>query len=75
MGHLPDNKVDLAYDKSLMLEERKVFLEKWCDLLEKNGLEVWYYENGQKQSEVVYENNKMISKKLRWDARGKPIIY
>ena len=41
MGHLPDNKVDLAYDKSLMLEERKVFLEKWCDLLEKNGLEVY----------------------------------
>ena len=41
MGHLPDNKVDQAYDKSLMLEERKVFLEKWCDLLEKNGLEVY----------------------------------
>ena len=41
MGHLPNNKVDQAYDKSLMLEERKVFLEKWCDLLEKNGLEVY----------------------------------
>ena len=41
MGHLPDNKVDLAYDKSLMLEERRVFLEKWCDLLEIKGLEVY----------------------------------
>ena len=40
MGHLPDNKVDQAYDKSLMLEERKEFLNKWCDLLEKNGLEI-----------------------------------
>ena len=41
MGYLPDDKVDQAYDKSLMLEERKVFLEKWCELLEKNGLEVY----------------------------------
>ena len=41
MGHLPNNKVDQAYDKSLMLEERKLFLEKWCYLLEKNGLEVY----------------------------------
>ena len=40
MGHLPDNKVDKAYDKSLMLEERREFLNKWCDLLEKNGLEI-----------------------------------
>ena len=40
MGHLPDNKVDKAYDKSQMLVERREFLNKWCDLLEKNGLEI-----------------------------------
>ena len=40
MGHLPDNKVDQAYDKSLMLEERRKFLNQWCDLLVKNGLEI-----------------------------------
>ena len=40
MGHLPDNKVDQAYDKSLMLEERRIFLNKWCDLLVANGLEI-----------------------------------
>ena len=40
MGHLPDNKVDQAYDKSLMLQERRIFLNKWCDLLVANGLEV-----------------------------------
>jgi len=40
MGHLPDNKVDQAYDKSQMLEERRIFLNKWCDLLVANGLEV-----------------------------------
>ena len=40
MGHLPDNKVDQAYDKSLMLEERRIFLNKWCDLLVANGLDV-----------------------------------
>ena len=40
MGHLPDNKVDQAYDKSLMLEERRIFLNKGCDLLVANGLEV-----------------------------------
>ena len=40
MGHLPDNKVDQAYDQSLMLEERRIFLNKWCDLLVANGLEI-----------------------------------
>lgn len=40
MGHLPDNKVDQAYDKSLMLEERREFLNKWCELLVANGLEI-----------------------------------
>ncbi len=40
MGHLPDNKVDQSDDKSLMLEERRIFLNKWCHLLVANGLEV-----------------------------------
>ena len=40
MGHLPDNKVDQAYDKSEMLERRREFLEKWGDLLVNNGLEI-----------------------------------
>ena len=40
MGHLPDNKVDKAYDKSLMIEERREFLNKWCELLVANGLEI-----------------------------------
>ena len=40
MGHLPDNKVDKAYDKSQMLVERREFLNKWCELLVKNGLEI-----------------------------------
>ena len=40
MGHLPDNKVDKAYDQSLRLKDRKDFLEKWCNLLVKQGLRV-----------------------------------
>ena len=40
MGHLPDSKVDQAYDQSLMLDERRIILNKWCDLLVANGLEV-----------------------------------
>ena len=40
MGHLPEGKVDQAYDKSLSLDDRRKFLEKWCDLLEQNGLRV-----------------------------------
>jgi len=40
LGHLPDNKVDQAYDKSLMLEERRTFLEKWGELLVNNKLEI-----------------------------------
>ena len=40
MGHLPDNKVDQAYDKSEMLERRREFLEKWGDLLVEKGLEL-----------------------------------
>ncbi len=38
MGHLPDNKVDKAYDQSLRLKDRKDFLEKWCKLLMNQGL-------------------------------------
>ena len=38
MGHLPDNKVDKAYDGSLMLAERKELLDKWCYLLNETGL-------------------------------------
>jgi len=40
MGHLPDNKVDKAYDKSLRLDDRRKHMEKWCNLLIENGLEV-----------------------------------
>lgn len=40
MGHLPDNKVDKAYDGSLMLAERKELLAQWCSLLVKTGLRV-----------------------------------
>ena len=41
----------------------------------KNGIELWYHSNGKKQSEVLYENNKIISKMLRWDEQGNPINY
>jgi len=40
MGHLPEGKVDQAYDKSLRLDDRRKFLEDWCNLLEVNGLKV-----------------------------------
>jgi len=40
MGHLPEGKVNRAYDKSLQLDERRKFLNDWCDLLEQNGLRV-----------------------------------
>ena len=40
MGHLPDNKVDKAYDKSEMLDRRREFLENWGDLLVEKGLEL-----------------------------------
>ena len=81
----PDEFLNFVHDIDLSkLKKNSVLFKKINNLPgskiiytngEKNGLEVWYYENGQKQSEVVYENNKMISKKLRWDAIGKPIIY
>lgn len=40
MGHLPEGKVNQAYDKSIRLDERTEFLHQWCDLLEQNGLRV-----------------------------------
>ena len=40
MGHLPDNKVDRAYDRSLRLKDRKKLMDDWCKLLTKNGLKV-----------------------------------
>jgi len=40
MGHLPEGKVSQAYDNSLRLDERRVFMEKWCQLLVESGLDV-----------------------------------
>ena len=47
MGHLIGDKVRKAYDKSLMLEERREFLEQWCELLVKNGLKIWKHKKQQ----------------------------
>ena len=41
MGHLIGDKVRKAYDKSLMLEERREFLEKWCSLLAPKGFKAY----------------------------------
>ena len=38
MGHLPEGKVNKAYDKSERLEERRDFLTKWGNELKKLGL-------------------------------------
>lgn len=40
MGHLPEGKVNKAYDGSTLLDERRDFLEKWDDLLLESGLEI-----------------------------------
>ena len=40
MGHLIGEKVRKAYDNSLMLDERRLFLERWCELLVANGLKM-----------------------------------
>ena len=40
MGHLIGDKVRKAYDKSLMMEDRRDFLEQWCKFLVKNGLKI-----------------------------------
>lgn len=40
MGHLPEGKVNQAYDGSLRLDERREFMNRWCQLLVENGLNV-----------------------------------
>ena len=40
MGHLPEGKVNRAYDKSLQLDKRRKFLEDWFNLLEQNELTI-----------------------------------
>ena len=40
----------------------------------KHGMEIWYHQNGKKQSEVLYENDKIQSRLLRWDEKGDQII-
>lgn len=40
MGHLIGDKVRKAYDYSLMLDERRLFLGRWCQLLVSNGLKL-----------------------------------
>jgi integrase len=40
MGHLPEGKVNQAYDNSIRLDERQEFLQEWCNLLEQNGMRV-----------------------------------
>ena len=40
MGHLPKGKVLKAYDTSLLLDERRAFLEDWCDALTDQGLKI-----------------------------------
>jgi integrase len=40
MGHLIGDKVRKAYDNSLMLEQRRDFLEKWSKLLVDKGLKL-----------------------------------
>ena len=40
MGHLPEGKVLKAYDGSLLMDERREFLTKWCSALVERGLEI-----------------------------------
>jgi len=40
MGHLPKGKVLKAYVTSLLLDERRTFLEDWCDALTDQGLKI-----------------------------------
>lgn len=40
MGWIPEDKVEKAYDQSLRLKGRREFLDQWCDLLIKTGLEL-----------------------------------
>ena len=40
MGHKLGDAVRQAYDKSKMLEERKEFLDQWCNALVVQGLKI-----------------------------------
>jgi integrase len=40
MGHLIGDKVRKAYDKSLMLDERRKFMNDWSRLLVEQGLKI-----------------------------------
>ena len=40
----------------------------------KDGKEIWYYESGNVKSQVLYDNDKIISDIVRWDNNGK-VIY
>ena len=40
MAHAVGDKVRRAYDKSQLLEERRTFMDAWCDALVSHGLEV-----------------------------------
>ena len=40
MGHLPEGKVNKAYDHSQRLPERKLFLTQWGNELTKMGLKL-----------------------------------
>tara|TARA_B100000902_G_C27143257_1_gene829805 strand:+ start:32 stop:946 length:915 start_codon:yes stop_codon:yes gene_type:complete len=40
MGHLPEGKVEKAYNESLLLDERRLFLEKWCASFVEQGLKI-----------------------------------
>ena len=39
----------------------------------KHGKEVFYYNNGEKKSQVFYEYDKEVSEIIRWDINGKVI--
>ena len=56
MGHLIGDKVRKAYDKSLMLEERREFLEQWCKLLVKNGLKIWRHKKAAGRTKSCCDN-------------------
>ena len=36
----------------------------------KDGLETYYYENGNKKSETFYENNIPVKNTIRWNIKG-----
>ena len=37
---------------------------------QKDGYESWYYSNGNKKSETLYENGKVLVPIIRWDING-----